>query len=482
MTDPAFGENLGAVAGALEAFIEVSRAADRPVLMLEPIGDLIERLDLARWARSGGLGGADLATFVERYLSACTALHHPGYMAHQVAVPNLTGALAGLVDAATNNAMTVYEMGPAPSAVEFFVINWMLDKVGWPPMALGGDASTGGGVLTHGGSLANLTALIAARNHAVPGVWETGVTPGLALMAPATAHYSISRAAGILGIGQRGIVQLDVDSRGAVIADRLPDALARAAAMGLRPFALVANACSTPVGIYDPLAEIAAFCRSNDLWMHVDAAHGASALLAPTRRRLLDGLQDADSFVWDAHKMLQSPVLCAAVLVRDHRTLDQAFQQDASYLFHEKDQPGVDFGRRSFECSKSAIGLRCFLALAALGETRLAESVDRQCDLAQQAYELIAARPGFECAVRPESNIVCWRVEGDDALQMRVRAAILAEGRHYISSTMFAGKRWLRLVLLNPATDIEHIAALMDSAERHASLSRAGSAPIATGG
>jgi L-2,4-diaminobutyrate decarboxylase len=466
VSEPAFGDGLAAASEALEEFLRVSRAAERPVLAQEPLGTLVERLELARWARDGGLAGDHLARFLRHYLAAGTALHHPGYMAHQVAAPNLTGALAGLVDGVTNNAMTVYEMGPTASAVEWFVLNWMLGKVGWPPMRLDGGLPAAGGVLTHGGSLANLTALIAARNHACPDAWREGNPPGLALMAPATAHYSIARAAGVLGIGQGGIVSLEVDDRGAVRPDRLPDALARARASGLRPFALVANACSTPVGVYDALDPIATFCRAHGLWLHVDAAHGASALLSPTRRGLLAGLDRADSMVWDAHKMLQSPCLCAAVLTRDHRPLDGAFRQDASYLFHEKDQPGVDFGQRSFECSKAAIGLRFFLTLAALGERRLGEFVDDRCDLAQKAYEIMRATPGIECAVRPESNIVCWRLDGDDALQMRVRAAILAGGRHYISSTLFAGKRWLRIVLLNPATQIEHIQDLVATALR----------------
>ena len=196
----------------------------------------------------------------------------------------------------------------------------MLEKVGWPPVPLDrqqrtADSPCGGGVLTHGGSLANLTALLVARNRLAPEVWDTGVPADLVLMAPAESHYSIARAAGILGLGQKAICRLEVDARGAIIPERLEAAYERLRAEGKRPMALVANACTTAVGIYDPLQEIGEFCRRHQLWLHVDGAHGASALLSAKHKHLLRGIEQADSLTWDAHKMLQTPVLCAALLV-----------------------------------------------------------------------------------------------------------------------------------------------------------------------
>lgn len=460
-----FDQDAAATLDQLLGYVELSRASARPVLRQDSVADLIARMELQRHTSDGGLGGAELARFVERYLECSTALHHPGYMAHQVSVPNLTGSLAGLMDGVTNNAMSVYEMGPTSAAIEFFVINWMLGQIGWQPAPADGsptDPPCGGGVLTHGGSLANLTALAAARNRFAPEAWENGSPGDLAIMASPMSHYSISRTASILGLGQQGIVKLDVDERGSILPDCLPAALDRAHARGKRPFALVANACSTPVGIYDRLEPIARFCSDHGIWLHVDGAHGASALLSPSRRQLLQGIHLADSVTWDAHKLMQCPVLCAGLLVRNHRDIDRTFQQDASYLFHDQEQPGVDFGERSFECTKAGLGLRFFMTLGALGETGISRFVDRQCDLAASAYDLISSTPGFECATRPESNILCFRVQGDDALQMRIRAAILGGGSHYLSATLFRGRRWLRIVLLNPATELHHIQSLVD--------------------
>jgi len=466
-----FQSDLEIVAAALADYYRQSHAGEMPVIHQPPMEELISGLGLAAWVSTGGLSGEGLSEFVAKYLSSTTRLHHPAYMAHQVAVPHYAGALAALIDGFTNNAMAIYEMGPGAASIEHFVVNWLLEKVGWQPAPArlthpAGDQTWGGGVLTHGGSLANLTALIAARSRIAPQVWLDGSPGNLALLAPAESHYSIARAAGILGIGQNAVYHLAVDSRGVVIPDRLPEAYGRCRNDGRRAIALVANACSTAVGLYDPLLEIAEFCRAQGLWFHVDGAHGASALLSEKHRHRLRGVEKADSLTWDAHKLVRTPTLCAAVLVRDSRTLDGAFQQEASYLFHEKEQPGFDFVERTVECTKAGLGLRLFMVLGAMGERGLADYVERQFDLAVEAYEYIRHLPDFECAVEPQTNILCFRLAGDDDLQLQVRQRLTALGAFYISTAAFNGRRYLRLALMNPDTSLDDIKRLVDEMRR----------------
>lgn len=435
-----------------------------PVINQIPIERLLLDLDLASYVPNGGLTGDEFLEFLKRYLSSTTRLHHPSYLAHQVAVPHYAGALGALIDGFINNPMAIYEMGPGAACIEHFVINWMLEKVGWKPappdMKSHGNQGFGGGVLTHGGSLANLTALIAARSRIYPEVWEKGNPGDLALLAPEECHYSIARAAGILGVGHRSVYPLEVDPRGVIKPDRLPHALNRLLDDGKRPIALVANACSTAVGLYDPLDEIGHFCASRNLWFHVDGAHGAGALLSSSHRERMKGVERADSMVWDAHKLLRTPTLCAAVLVKDSRTLDRAFQQEASYLFHEKEQPGFDFIHRTVECTKAALGLRFFLVLAAIGEQGFETYINRQFQLTRESYERICKEPDFECPVAPQCNILCFRVRGSDQLQLNIREKLTARGDFYLSTTAFGGKRYLRAVFMNPHTtlgDIERL-------------------------
>lgn len=456
------------VAQALDAYYQESAAGERPVIHLEKLGEVVEKLDLAAYARQGGLTGPKLAEFVQRYLDTTTRLHHPEFLAHQVAAPYYSGSLGSLVDGFTNNGMAVYEMGPGATCIEAFVINWLLEKVGWRPAPFDMqersqvEGDFGGGILTHGGSLANLTALVMARNQVAPDLWQTGVPGDLAVLAPAVSHYSIARAAGILGLGQQAVYALEVDANGAVIPDKLEATYQQAIRDGKRVMAVSANACSTPVGVYDPLDEIGDFCQAHELWLHIDGAHGASALVSEKYRFRLKGVEKANSLTWDAHKMLQAPTLCAALLVRDHRALDTAFHQEASYLFHEKDQPGVDVANRTVECTKAGLGLRFFFVLGALGERKLGEFVERQYDLTQRAYEYISSQPGFVCPVRPQSNILCFRIAGSDRKQLQIRDTLNARGRFYLSSTIFQGVRYLRFSLMNPLTEFEDIQRMIE--------------------
>jgi L-2,4-diaminobutyrate decarboxylase len=181
----------------------------------------------------------------------------------------------------------------------------------------------------------------------------------------------------------------------------------------------------------------------------------------------------ASSLTWDAHKMMRTPSLCAALLVRDHLTLDNAFDQDASYLFHDKEQPGFDFLHRTVECTKSALGLRFFLVLAALGEHGLAQYVERQYRLGAAAYDYLKGLDTVEVPVMPDSNILCFRLRGTDGHQLELRKRILAEGTFYITSTQFQGKRYLRLVFMNPETTLDDLKRLMDQVLRLSATMRA---------
>ncbi|NNK85221.1 MAG: diaminobutyrate decarboxylase [Desulfobacterales bacterium] len=448
-----------------EYYIE-SVSGKRPVINQRPLGEIINDLNLAAHVKKGDLSQDHLLKFIKKYLSLTTRLHHPSYLAHQVAAPHYAGALGSLIDGFTNNAMAIYEMGPAASSIEYFMINWLLEKVGWQPSPIENEQENkkdhfAGGVLTHGGSLANLTAMIAARNKIAPESWKKGSPKDLALLAPAGCHYSIARAAGILGIGQDAVYYLEADRKGAIIPDRIPVVYEKLMNNGKRAIALIANACSTAVGIYDPLMEIGDFCADKDLWFHVDGAHGASVLLSEKYKYRLKGVEKADSIVWDAHKLMRVPTLCAALLVRDHKNIDRAFEQEASYIFHDKEQPGFDFIHRTVECTKAGLGLRLFMVLAALGEGGLSEYIEHQVELTMDAFEYIRQLPGFECAVKPQCNILCFRLEGSDNLQLKIRDQLNTEGEFYLSTTSFNNVRYLRLSIMNPHTNLDVIKQLI---------------------
>lgn len=459
-----------AVLRSLGRYLDESRDASHGVVALRPMTEIASSLRARELIRSGGLG-AQLSTWIEAYLGATTRLHHPGAMAHQVAVPAPLSALGELVQGLTNNPMAMFEMGPGAAALEMAVVEWMLERAGWNPPRWPGDTSPAGsrsaGVLTHGGSLANLTALLAARAAAAPDAWEEGGVADLVAIVPPASHYSVVRAVSIMGLGARAVVPAPVDHLDRVVPDRLPEVVADIRRRGARVMAVVANACATATGLYDRLDEIARFCEETGCWCHVDGAHGASALVSPLHRHKLKGLERASSLVWDAHKMLRVPGLCAAVLLRDERGFDAAFHEEASYLFYGEQPEGLDLIHRTVECTKGGLGLRAFMSLALEGEAAVAAYHDDRCALARRAAALVRSRPGFEVPCEPESNIVCFRWAGaDDDGQIAIRDALLRGGTHHLSSAEMSGRRYLRLAIMNPETTDATIASLLDQIER----------------
>lgn len=442
---------------------ELAAAGSGPVVDLAAPAQIAAELDLERWLAKGMTAG-DLAGFIDAYLARAIHLPHPRALAHQVAVPNVGAAVADLVHGAINNPMAIYEMGPGAATVELAVTNWMLTHIGWRPQPLdgSGDGRHGGGVLTHGGSLANLTALLAARAAAAPQAWDSGTPHDLIVLAPPSSHYSIARAASILGLGSRAIWPLFTDDRDVLVAEAVAEAIDAACADGRRPLAVVVNAPSTATGLHDPVRAVAEICRERGVWLHVDAAHGAAALLSSRERAHLDGIDLADSVTWDAHKMLRTSGLCAAVLFRDTRSFDIAFRQEASYLFYGEPDFGLDLITRTVECTKAGLGLKVYLALALDGEAALAAYVEDRYAATRRFAEQIATRPGFEVAYSPESNILCFRYGRDDDLQVALRRRLLRTGSFHLSSATIAGSRYLRMTVMSPQTSEDDIAAVLD--------------------
>jgi L-2,4-diaminobutyrate decarboxylase len=452
MPNPSLSSTLLPVVPLLDEWLARAQQGEGPVLVQRSVDELLRALDFDGLVARGG---GDLAALVRTILDNSNRLHHPRYMGHQVAVPLVPAAVANLIDGVLNNGMAVYEMGPAATAIERGVVGWMRARVG------GAFATQGDGVLTHGGSLGNLAALLACRERVAPGSWRAGAPQDAVVLVSAAAHYSIARAVAIMGLGAGAVRAVATDEALRMRPDALARALAEARAEGRRVLAVCANAGATPNGAYDPLRPIGELCRSEGLWLHVDGAHGASALLSPRHRGRLDGVELADSLTWDTHKMLGTPTLACALLLRDRDALARTFEQDAPYLLEGDDKPGVDVGHWTLECTKAALGLKLFFNLATLSERGLGEHVARLYDAAASFHDQIARAPGFHTLAPPEANIVCFRYGDDGPTQDHVRARLVADGSFYLTRTTIAGRPWLRLVIMNPLTTAADIEALL---------------------
>lgn len=438
---------------ALSQYIDESQSGSGPVVTLEPISSIGEELQLDRYIREGGLDLKSLQTFLQSYLRHSMHMHHPAYIGHQVAVPHFASALSDLLHGVIGNPMSIYEMGPPAAAAEQAVIRWMLEKVGWQ--------KDGGGILTNGGSIANLHAMLAARAHIAPEAWQQGTPADLVVLCPENAHYCINRAVSIMGLGSRSISGIPTDRNEMIIPDKLHQVIQDEQENGKRIMAVVANACATSTGLYDPIEEIAQICQENKVWFHLDSPHGATALLSVKYRHHMQGAELADSIIWDAHKMMRTSPLCTGILFRKKDYLENTFAQKASYLFHEKDNPGVDILAHQIECTKSALGTRLFMVLASTGEKEMGNFVAKLCDHAKAFAHQINQRTGFTSPFPIHSNIVCFQYASEKYDQLSLRNKLIETGKYYISSTEIKGKRYLRLTVMNLETSRETIAGLL---------------------
>jgi L-2,4-diaminobutyrate decarboxylase len=459
-------------AGVTARYFESTRGADGQVSTPCSPEELKQRFD-----EEFPLDGRPVSEIVERLerevLADANKYYHPMYMGHQTSAPLPVGVWMESVIGALNQSLAVWEMSPTATVIEHQVVGWLSRLVGYGEGA--------GGTLTSGGTEANFTAMLAARNAAVPDAWEDGVGADPPFVVYGEhAHYAVTRAIGQLGLGRRkGIPIASRDFK--IDVDLLVKALDRLREEEKRVMAVVATAGTTATGSFDDLEAVGSLCAERGIWLHVDGAHGASAVLSARPPRALKGLVNSRSLAWDPHKMMLLPLATGMVLTRDEGDLERAFAQQAPYLFHAgKSTRILDQGIRSFQCSRRADVLKLWFVIHRLGSRGLGRLYDHLCGTARLLYDAIEERGDFENVHEPESNILCFRYLGGDrksrgarksaadgvkridALNRELRARYNTEGSGWITATVLDGRPVLRVTMMNPRTGAEHVRALLD--------------------
>jgi L-2,4-diaminobutyrate decarboxylase len=396
-----------------------------------------------------------LADVRGRVLPNALWLQDPMHMGHQLSVPLPAAIWAEPLISALNPSHAVAELSPVTTTIERRVVRWLADLA-----RLGPDA---GGTFAIGATEATFSGLLAARAQALPHAWEEGVRGEAVVFCSEHAHYSVARAVAQLGIGANNVVRVPSDERRAID----PAALERLLKDETRTVvAVVATAGSTAVGAFDDLDAIGRICADRGIWLHVDGAHGASALLSPTHRHRLAGVERVRSLAWDPHKMMLMPLASSALLMADEGDLDAAFAQSAPYLFHDRAARPVDQGVRSFQCSRRADALKLWIAWQRYGTEGFAAVYDHLCATTHAIWERVTEHPSFEPVHEPECNILCFRHLGDDDLNARLRPIYNATGEGWITLTRLEGRPVLRITVMNPLTTEEHGARMLDGVAR----------------
>ena len=414
----------------------VARLADPetdPVLRRADAADLRSRLGGPPPEQSGDYG-AVLARVLADVLPYGARSDHPGYLAFIPSFTTWPAALAELTAAAANPYCGAWLESAGAAQVELEVIDWFRSWLGLPP----GTA----GVLVTGGSAANLTALLVAREAA------GGPSPDSVLYVSDQAHSSLARTARAMGLRPTQVRVLPTDDRWRLLPGTVVAAVRADRSAGRIPFALCASAGSTNTGAVDPLAELAEVCAADRLWLHVDAAYGGFAALTAKGQAVLAGVDRADSVTLDPHKWLYQPMECGCVLIRDGARLERTFAIHPDYLDGDAAQGAgeVNFADRGLQLSRGFRALKVWVTVQTFGLAAFRACIQRNLELAEYAEVLVRSHAELTLMAPATLGIVCFRREwpGCDEAETERRGTALAEelergGTALVSTTRLAG-------------------------------------------
>jgi aromatic-L-amino-acid decarboxylase len=407
-----------------------------------------------------------LATLFDRAVPTSFNTAGPGYLAYIPGGGLLHAAVADFIADAVNRYTGVWLAAPGLVQLETNVLRWLAAMVGYPDGALG--------ILTSGGSLANFSAIVAARTDRLPERFQDGT-----LYVSDQVHHSVHKAARLAGFPADAVRVIATDSGFRIRLDCLEDAVRRDRAAGRVPFLVVGSGGTTNTGAIDDLGALAAFAGRARLWLHVDAAYGGFFALTARGRRALAGLERADSITLDPHKGLFLPYGTGALLVRDAATLRRSHATEGAYLpAMQKADDFVDYCQLSPELSRPFRGLRLWLPFQLLGAAAFREALDEKLDLARVAADGLRAMPGIEIVAEPELSTVAfrgiWRGLAADETNARNRALLDAVNRRrhvYLTGTSVDDRFLLRICVLSFRTHRDRIAqALADIRDARAGL------------
>ena len=399
---------------------------------------------------------------------------HPRFFGYVASPSTPIGAYADLIGAAFNPNITCWRSAPGGTEIEKIVVRWLGSLIGYDTDARG--------LLTSGGSMANMIALLTASrrkagyNVSTSGLWNSG--PPLTLYVSEEVHMSVPKAADILGLGRDNVRTIRCDANLRLDVEALRRAIQDDLSKGLRPFCVVGSAGTVGTGVVDPLNDIADVAREFDLWFHIDGAYGAPAVLDPDKKSLFRGMERADSLSLDPHKWLYVPVDAGCLLFRDDEVFRSTFStQDAEYIKRHgySDDEAFAFWDYGVELSRRFRALKVWLTLRYYGTRKIAAAISDDMKLASYLGELVDLAEDFELLAPVELSICCFRyippelkaasgpnakaiTEQLDQLNARIMNVVQTGGRAYLSNASVHGRFALRACITNFRTtgaDIE---------------------------
>jgi sulfinoalanine decarboxylase/sulfinoalanine decarboxylase/aspartate 1-decarboxylase len=313
--------------------------------------------------------------------------------------------LGDLLAVLLNNSMYTYKVAGPQVGIEQEIIRQSCDMIGY--------GSQSNGTFPTGGSMSNYMALIMARDAKDPSCRADGMTKPLIMYTSKESHYSNAKNASFAGLGRNNVRYIEVDSKGRMIPTKLEEQINIDLQDGLIPTFVNVTAGTTVLGAFDPIDAIAVVTEKYNIWLHVDGAYCGSVIFSDAKRHLLKGIEKSDSFSYNAHKMIGTPMTCSIILVNDKKHLHNSFSNDADYLY-QTDGDDFNLGKTSFQCGRRNDALKFWTLWKSVGTNGLEKIVDQQFDLADVAREYVENHPDYTLYSYEDSISVCFNYKGID--------------------------------------------------------------------
>lgn len=368
-------------------------------------------------------------------------LHNPGYMGHMDSVPLAITIWADALIAALNNNMLSEELAPVFTQLEAQLVKWFGQLFGF-----GNDCF---GTLTAGGSLANMTALLLARNHHQPQQIFQGVghrDRRLVALISDAAHTSFDKAMNVVGLGRDNLIKVATNARGEMDITALEASVEQAIAQGKIPFFIGAIAGTTITGAVDNLTAVAAIAQKYGCWFHIDAAYGGAAIFSPQWQYLLKGTELADSITFNPQKWMWVARTCAMLLVKQKKHLIDGFDAHLPYMADNS----LNFGNLNLQGTRRTDSLKLWLALRSLGTSGFAQLIDRSMQQTSALQAWVEQSDQIELVCEPTVNIICLRSTNPQIDNATLRQNWIAAGKLWLSLPIWQGDRILKAVVLHP--------------------------------
>lgn len=399
-----------------------------------------------------GLSEKDLLATVQAYLQSAVRTIHPQFFGKSYGAYTVPSLMGEILAAVTNTSIATYVGAPLATVLENALIQKMAQLVGF---------QNGDGIFLTGGTQANLVALLCARNQVLPQVKRQGLQQNhLVFFVSDQAHYSFISAANILGIGMDNLVRVPANQQGQMDVAALEQAIVTALNHGKIPFLVAATSGTTVLGAFDPIDKIAGITAKYNLWLHVDAAYGGSFILSDRGKSWFSGCELADSFAWDAHKLMGIPLPCSVILTKNQGVLYEGcttcdVSKASSYIFHDYDEAAYDLGKKSLQCTRKVDGVKLWLAWKYYGDRGYSQRMDRLLELAEYTEARIQALPNLELVFPRVSVNLCFRYRSPsitdlDDFNRRLRNHLIQQGKPFLNYSTFRGQGFLRINITNP--------------------------------